>query len=197
MEFHNRLTACKSTYINSNINCGPCTIRSWRYGDEDNLPRHANNKAIWLNLRDSFPHPYTQADAQRWIQYVVDPIQETNFAIDVGGEAVGNIGLRLGEDIERCSAELWYWLGEDFWGRGIATAALLALTEYAFTEFSLARLYAKPMSHNAGSMRILEKAGFRQEGLLRWSVMKEGEIRDTFLYSYLSSDWLAATNELG
>ena len=112
------------------IDCGPCTIRSWRYGDEGNLPNHANNNAVWLNLLDSFQHPYTAADAQRWIQYVVDPEQETNFAIDVGGEAVGNIGLRIGEDTEWHSAELWYWLGQDYWGRGIVSAAVKAIKDY-------------------------------------------------------------------
>ncbi|GAB3994142.1 GNAT family N-acetyltransferase [Spirosoma daeguense] len=178
------------------IDCGPCTIRSWQYGDEDNLHQHANSKAIWLNLRDNFPHPYTAVDAQRWIQYVVDPEQETNFAIDVDGEAVGNIGLRIGEDIERYSAEVWYWLGEAYWGRRIMSTALKAIANYAFSEFTLTRLYAKPMTHNAGSIKVLEKAGFRREGLLRWSVVKDGAMIDTFMYSYLSSDWLADANEL-
>lgn len=179
-----------------NINCGPCTIRSWQYGDEDHLPRHASNKAIWLNLRDSFPHPYTPTDAQRWIQYVVDPELETNFAIDVGGEAVGNIGLRIGEDIERYSAEVWYWLGEEYWGRGIVSAALTALVDYAFTQFKLTRLYAKPMAHNAASISVLAKAGFRREGLLRSSIIKNNVLMDTVLYAYLSSDWLADSSEL-
>ncbi|MBD2699154.1 GNAT family N-acetyltransferase [Spirosoma sp. BT702] len=179
-----------------NIDCGPCAIRSWRFGDEDNLHQHANSRPIWLNLRDTFPHPYTEIDAQRWIQYVVDPELETNFAIDVGGQAVGNIGLRIGEDIERYSAEIWYWLGEAFWGRGIVSAALRTITEYAFTEFSLTRLYAKPMAHNVASIKVLEKVGFQREGLLRWSVVKDGVMMDTFMYSYLSSDWLAENGNL-
>lgn len=179
-----------------NIDCGPCLIRSWQYGDEDQLPQHANNKAIWLNLRDSFPHPYTQLDAQRWIQYVVDPELETNFAIDVGGEAIGNIGLRIGEDISRYSAELWYWLGQAYWGRGIVSAAIKAMIDYAFAQFNLTRLYAQPMAHNAASIKVLEKVGFRREGLLRDSVVKNNVLMDTVLYAYLSSDWLADRNEL-
>lgn len=179
-----------------NIDCGPCLIRSWQYGDEDHLPQHANNKAIWLNLRDSFPHPYTQLDAQRWIQYVVDPELETNFAIDVGGEAVGNIGLRIGTDIDRYSAELWYWLGQAHWGRGIVSAAMKAMIDYAFTQFRLTRLYAQPMANNAASVKVLEKVGFRREGLLRDSVVKNNVLMDTVLYAYLSSDWLADRHEL-
>ena len=178
------------------INCDSCTIRSWQYGDEDHLPLYADNRAIWLNLRNSFPHPYTQTDAQRWIQYVVDPVQETNFAIDVGGNAVGNIGLRIGEDIERHSAELWYWLGEQYWGQGIVSAALKAMTDYAFSELALLRLYALPMAHNAGSIKVLQKAGFRPEGLLRSSVIKDGQLTDSYLYAYLASDWLATTSDL-
>lgn len=174
------------------VDCGPCLIRSWRFGDEENLPAHANNKAIWLNLRDSFPHPYTDLDAQRWIQFVVDPALETNFAIDVGGEAVGNIGLRIGDDIDRYSAEVWYWLGEAHWGRGIITEALRAITNYAFTEFMLTRLYAMPFAHNVGSIKVLEKVGFQQEGLIRWSAVKDGVVLDKVMYSYLSSDWLNA-----
>lgn len=178
------------------LDCSHCTIRSWQYGDENYLTEHANDRAIWLNLRDSFPHPYTQLDAQRWIQYVVDPELETNFAIDVGGVAVGNIGLRIGEDIDRYSAEVWYWLGQAYWGRGIVSAAMKALIDYAFTQFRLTRLYAQPMAHNAASIKVLEKAGFHREGLLRDSVVKNGVLMDTVLYAYLSGDWLADRSEL-
>ncbi len=67
------------------LDCGHCTVRSWRNGDEDSLVLHANNRKIWLKLRDRFPHPYTRADAQWWIQTVQERKPETNFAIDVGG----------------------------------------------------------------------------------------------------------------
>lgn len=167
-------------------------VRSWRYGDEETLHNHANNKTIWLNLRDTFPYPYTQADAQRWIQYVVDPVQETNFAIDVGGEAVGNIGLRIGEDIDRHSAEVWYWLGEKYWGRGIITAVLTAVTNLAFSDFSLIRVEAMPFARNTASIKVLEKVGYEREGIMRWSAVKEGVVLDKVVYAYTSADWLAA-----
>lgn len=179
-----------------NINFGSCSIRSWQFGDEDSLPFHANNWAIWLNLRDSFPYPYTSVDAQRWIQYVVDPVVETNFAIDVDGEAIGNIGLRIGEDIDRHTAELWYWIGQNYWGRGIASIALKTMADYAFSQLGLLRLYAKPMAHNTASIRVLEKSGFRLEGVLRESTLKEGKLLDSCLYAYLASDWLVSSNDL-
>jgi RimJ/RimL family protein N-acetyltransferase len=109
-----------------------CRIRSWRVGDEAALARHANSRAVWLNLRDRFPHPYTLGDAEAWVSFAPAQEAETNFAIEVDGEAVRGVGFVLREDVERCSAEIGYWLGEAVWGRGIATAAVRAATAYAF-----------------------------------------------------------------
>ncbi|GAB4019721.1 GNAT family N-acetyltransferase [Spirosoma migulaei] len=167
------------------IDCGLCTIRSWKRGDEQNLLHYANNKEIWLNLRDRFPHPYTQADAHQWIELVVGASPETNFAITVEDKAVGGIGLILHEDIERCSAEVGYWLGETYWGRGILTAALKAFTQYALDEFVLTRLYAVPFLRNTASMKVLEKAGYQREGIMRRSAIKDGQVIDQALYAYV------------
>jgi len=168
------------------IDCGLCLIRSWQRGDELTLANHANNKDIWLNLRDHFPHPYTQADASQWINQVVGVSPETTFAIAVGDEAVGGIGLVLHEDIERCSAEVGYWLGQTYWGRGIMTVALKAFTRYAFREFDLIRLYAVPFLHNASSINVLEKAGYQREGIMRQSAIKNGQVLDQVLYACLN-----------
>ncbi|MEP6742683.1 MAG: GNAT family protein [bacterium] len=165
------------------LECGPCTIRSWRYGDEETLPLHANNRKIWLNLRDAFPHPYARSDAKRWLQHVVGHTPETNFAIDVDGEAVGGIAVVLQQDVERCSAEVGYWLSEDYWGRGIMTAALKSFTEYAFQEFKLTRVYAVPFARNVASIKVLEKAGYVCEGVLRRSAIKDGEVLDQLMYA--------------
>lgn len=165
------------------LDCGNCTVRSWRYGDEDSLVLHADNRKIWLNLRDRFPHPYTRADAQQWIQIVQERKPETNFAIDVGGKAVGGISVMLHDDVERCSAEVGYWLGEEFWGQGIMTAVLRVVTEYAFKEFSLTRIYAVPFARSTSSVKVLEKAGFVLEGVLRRSAVKDGVILDQLMYA--------------
>jgi RimJ/RimL family protein N-acetyltransferase len=100
------------------IDCGTCKLRSWRLEDIGSLVKYANNRKIWLNLRDQFPHPYSQADAQSWIQNALTVIPQTSFAIDIAGEAAGSIGFRLQTDVERFSAEVGYWLGEEFWGQG-------------------------------------------------------------------------------
>src|SRR6476646_8214035 len=98
-------------------------IRSWHPGDATSLARHANSRNIWLNVRDRFPHPYTCADAERWVAMAPTAEPETQFAIEVDGEAVGGMGVFLQEDVERYSAEIGYWLGEAYWGRVIGTAA--------------------------------------------------------------------------
>jgi RimJ/RimL family protein N-acetyltransferase len=158
-------------------------IRSWRSGDEASLARHANNRKIWLNVRDRFPHPYTLADAEAWVAKapVADP--ETQFAIEVDGEAAGGIGLFLQEDVERYSAEIGYWLGEAHWGRGITTAAVRRFTDYAFDAFGLCRIYANVFAWNAASIRVLERAGYQLEGRLRQSGVKDGKVVDGLLYA--------------
>lgn len=165
------------------LQCGPCTIRSWRHGDEETLHLHANNRKIWINVRDRFPHPYTRADAEQWIQHITAKTLETNFAIDVDGEAVGGIALMLQDDVDRCSAEVGYWLSEQYWRRGIVTAALKAITEYAFKHLELTRVFAIPFAHNAASIRVLEKAEYCCEGRMRRSAIKDGVILDQFLYA--------------
>ena len=117
--------------IKMELDCGICRVRSWSLNDVDSTVRHANNRKIWLNLRDRFPHPYTKADAESWIRSALSARTETSFAIEVSGEAVGGIGFEIKTDVERYSAEVGYWLGEELWNRGICTAALKATSTYA------------------------------------------------------------------
>src|SRR4051812_9070660 len=114
-----------------------CAIRSWRTDDLESLVTHADNRNVWINLRDRFPHPYTRADGRAWLEIATRQYPETNFAIDVAGKAIGGIGFILQHDIEYRSAEIGYWLGEAFWGRGIATEAVRALTAYAIEKYDL------------------------------------------------------------
>lgn len=159
------------------------TLREWRSGDEESLVRHANNRRIWRNLRDGFPHPYTFEDAVRWIHTANAATPDTNFAIVVDGSAVGAIGLLLKEDVFRRSAEIGYWLGEELWGRGIVTEAVTAMTDYAFARFDLCRIYAGVFEWNLGSMRVLEKAGYELECRLHKSVTKDGQTIDELIYA--------------
>ena len=160
-----------------------CRIRSWRAGDEAALSRHADNRKIWLNVRDRFPHPYTLADAEAWVARAAAAVPETQFALEVDGEAAGGIGLFLQQDVERFSAEIGYWLGEAYWGRGITTAAVRRFTEYAFEAFELCRIYANVFAWNEASSRVLEKAGYQLEGRLRRAAVKDGQVVDGLLYA--------------
>lgn len=167
------------------IECGPCIIRSWESGDVGSLSHHASSPAIWANVRDRFPHPYTLTDAEAWVALARSREPERDFAIDVDGVAVGGIGLMLQTDVQRVSAEIGFWLGEAYWGRGIVTAAIRALSSRAFGMYGLTRIFAVVFAGNTGSQRALEKAGYVQEGLLRRSAIKQGTIRDEHLYALL------------
>jgi RimJ/RimL family protein N-acetyltransferase len=162
---------------------GVCEVRSWRPADAASIVEHANNRKVWLNLRDRFPHPYTARDARAFLKSVLAARPETNFAIDVDGAAVGGIAYHVQSDVERVGAELGYWLGEKYWGRGIATAAVRAVTERALTTPGVWRVFALPFAENRASARVLEKAGFTLEGVLRSSAIKDGRVLDQRLYA--------------
>jgi [ribosomal protein S5]-alanine N-acetyltransferase len=161
-----------------------CELRSWRLRDLDSMVAHANNRNIWINLRDRFPHPYTARDGRAFLKHALAQQPETAFAIAVNGDAVGAIGFQISNDVERVSAEIGYWVGEPFWGRGIATEALVALTRYAIAGHGLTRIYAVPFAWNAASCRVLEKAGYVLEGRLRRSAVKDGKVTDQLQYAF-------------
>ena len=162
-----------------------CKVRSWRASDVDSLATYANNRNIWLNLRDRFPHPYTKRDARQFIHAMHNQTPEAAFAIAVNDEAVGGIGFVLNADVERVSAEIGYWLGEPFWGRGITTEALAAVTRHAIDTHTLTRVYALPFAWNTASCRVLEKAGYVLEARLRRSAIKDGRIVDQLQYAFI------------
>ncbi|HZS09528.1 MAG TPA: GNAT family protein [Blastocatellia bacterium] len=164
------------------LKCSNFIIRPWRSGDEEALIRHADNRNISRNLRDAFPSPYTFADACWWVEHASASLADTAFAIELDGEAVGGIGLLLKDDIYRRSAEIGYWLSEQFWGRGIVTEAVRAVTEYAFSNFDLCRIYAGVFETNPGSMRVLEKAGYQFEARLKKAITKDGQTLDEMIY---------------
>jgi ribosomal-protein-alanine N-acetyltransferase len=161
-----------------------CTVRSWDRRDAASLARHANDREIWRNLRDAFPSPYTLRHASTFIADSRRMRPEQRFAIAVEGQAIGSIGFAPHLDVERVSAEIGYWVGRAFWGRGIATEALVAVTRYAIGEFALTRVYAVPFDFNLASCRVLEKAGYVREGRMRRSAIKEGRVIDQFLYAF-------------
>ena len=158
-------------------------IRSWKKEDAPVIAKYANNRSIWLNLRDGFPHPYSIDDANKFIANALAKKPETYFAIGSRKEAIGSIGLTIGQDVHRYTAEIGYWLAEPFWGQGIMTEAVQLFAEYAFKKYDLNRIYAEPYTTNSASSRVLEKAGFLYEGRLKANVFKDGKILDQFIFA--------------
>ena len=165
-----------------------CEVRSWQASDVSSLVTHANNRNISINLRDRFPYPYTRRDGRAFIRLARQMRPECLFAIDVDGAAVGGIGFVPQHDVDRVSTEVGYWLGESFWGRGITTEALIAITRYAIATHGFTRAFALPFAHNAASCRVLEKAGYVLEARLRKSAIKDGQILDQMQYAFIAPD---------
>lgn len=163
------------------------SIRRWRPSDLDRLVRLANNRKIWRNLRDRFPSPYTRAAGEAWIAQTLAESPPTNFAITVDDELAGSIGITLGTDIYARSAEIGYWLGEEYWGRGLAAEALTAFVPWCFEQFNLLRIWAAVFVDNTGSARVLEKAGFMREARFRQAAFKEGRVQDEWIYARVKS----------
>jgi ribosomal-protein-alanine N-acetyltransferase len=160
-----------------------CIVRPWAESDAESLQRHANNRNVSIHLRDRFPFPYEMEHARTFLGWLAKQPSPTVWAIEVNREAVGGIGIEMHSDVERVSAEIGYWLGEGVWGRGIATEALRAVTTEAFTRYDITRLYAVPFADHPASVRVLEKAGYVREGVMRRSAIKEAKVRDQFLYA--------------
>jgi len=165
------------------LECGKCVVRDWTRSDKEALLQCANNPNIARNLTHMFPHPYTEADCESWFKLLEQMPEPTHWAIDVEGQAVGAIGVRIGEGIYSKSGEFGYWLAEAYWGRGIATDAVSATSRYAMARFGLVRLEAPVFEWNAASMRVLEKCGFIREAVLKSSAVKDGRLIDRTLYS--------------
>lgn len=160
-------------------------LRKWRETDAADFAAYADNKKIADNLRNAFPYPYTLSDAQDYVRQCIACGEERQYlrAIAVEDRAVGSIGVFLGDDVYSRSAELGYWLAEDFWGRGVMTGAVRQICGEVFARYDVVRIYAEPFARNRGSRRVLEKAGFTLEGILKNSVCKNGELLDSCMYA--------------
>jgi uncharacterized protein (TIGR00725 family) len=165
-----------------------CTIRSWEWTDAEALQQYANNRKVARNLHDVFPSPYTFRDARRWLCHALSTPSETAFAIDVAGQSVGGIGFVFKHGSAFRSAEIGYWLGEPFWGRGLTTECVRTLSKYIFENYPyICRLYAQVFPWNEGSMRVLEKAGFTRECVLRKAAIKAGDVIDLVQYCLIGN----------
>ena len=169
-------------------------VRSFSADDADAVAAYANNRNVRINLRDSFPYPYTIHDARKWLKSVKKHEPESSWAIASATEVIGGIGVHIQPDVYRQSAEIGYWLGEPFWGKGIATAAVKAIVAHVFDKFNMLRIHAGVFAWNPASARVLEKAGFAFEARLRKAVVKDGKNIDQLMYAMLREEWEARSN---
>jgi ribosomal-protein-alanine N-acetyltransferase len=158
------------------------SIRPWTPNDLHSLVNYANNWNIAKNLTDKFPFPYTETDGEEFIEWATQDYPTHILAIDIGGEAVGGIGIHPQEDIHKKNAELGYWLGEPFWGQGIMSQAVTQMIDFAFNTYDIDRVFARPSGTNKASQRVLEKAGFALEARFTKVLFKNKEYLDECIY---------------
>ncbi|EFQ33911.1 acetyltransferase [Colletotrichum graminicola] len=171
-----------------------CLVRPYYLSDAPALARAADSKTVVTYLRNRFPHPYTLADSEGWIAMnQTPPIFNWAIVCPTSGTAMGSIGLIPGEDVYSSSYELGYWIGEEFWGRGVMSELVPAFVSWVFSGMSVGsggveRVWAGVFSENAASQRVLEKSGFVFEGRLRRAIMKKGVCMDELRYSVVRTD---------
>ena len=167
-----------------------CKIRRWELSDARDLAAALSNKKIQDNLRDGLPYPYTEQDGKEFISAMLSANENDTFAfaITVNGKAIGSIGAFRQANIHNKTAELGYYIAEDYWGKGIMTEAVKQLCDYVFSHTDIIRIYAEPFAYNIGSCRVLEKAGFQYEGTLRSNALKNGNVLDMKMYSKLKTE---------
>lgn len=169
-----------------------CNIRKWELSDAADLAAVISNKKVQDNLRDGLPYPYTQEDGKEYISAMLSAKEDETFAFAIvaDGKVIGSIGCFRQGNIHRWTAELGYYIAEEYWGRGIMTEAVVQICQYVFGRSDILRIYAEPFAHNAASCRVLEKAGFQYEGTLRSNAVKNGEVVDMRMYSLLKTEVL-------
>lgn len=158
-------------------------IRPWLNKDLKPLVELANNRKIWDNVRDIFPHPYTEQDAKEWLALNVDVTPVFNFVIEVDGQFAGSIGMVPKHDIARNNMEIGYWLGEPYWGKGIATKAVELICTVIWKDYpEVNRIYAETFEFNKASMRALEKNGFELECIRKQGIIKNDVLMDDYVW---------------
>lgn len=160
-------------------------LRHFYPEDAPRLAQLADNPRVARFLKDRFPHPYRLEDANGWIALTQSETRPCNFAIEWRGELVGGAGLVPLQDVHSGTAEIGYWLGEPYWGLGIAAKAVKMLVAYAFDDLLFIRVQAGVFAENTASMRVLEKNGFVREAVMRKHVRKNGVVMDAVLYAKL------------
>ena len=167
-----------------------CKIRKWKLTDAKDIAVALSNKKIQDNLRDGLPYPYSEQDGIDFISSMLSANEDETFAfaITLDDKVIGSIGVFRQQNIHRQTAEMGYYIAEEYWGKGIMTGAVKQICEYVFKNSDILRIYAEPFAYNTGSCRVLEKTGFQYEGTLRNNAVKNGKVIDMKMYSLLREE---------
>lgn len=167
-----------------------CKIRKWKLTDAKDIAVALSNKKIQDNLRDGLPYPYSEQDGIDFISSMLSANEDETFAfaITLDDKVIGSIGVFRQQNIHRQTAEMGYYIAEEYWGKGIMTDAVKQICNYVFKNSDILRIYAEPFAYNTGSCRVLEKAGFQYEGTLRNNAVKNGKVIDMKMYSLLMEE---------
>ena len=167
-----------------------CIIRKWKLTDAKDIAVALSNKKIQDNLRDGLPYPYSEQDGIDFISSMLSANEDETFAfaITLDDKTIGSIGVFRQQNIHRQTAEMGYYIAEEYWGKGIMTDAVKQICNYVFKNSDILRIYAEPFAYNTGSCRVLEKAGFQYEGTLRNNAVKNGKVIDMKMYSLLMEE---------
>mgnify|MGYP003623229237 CR=1 FL=1 len=158
-------------------------LREWALDDVHYVVKNANNINVWNNLTEGFPQPYTEQASIDYINSQNGKPKPHEFAIVVDNNAVGGVSVFPRDNIYHITAEIGYWLGEAYWGKGIMTEAVKLISEYMFRDFDIIKIFAGVFDYNTPSMRVLEKAGFVKEAILTKGAIKNNKISDLHYYS--------------
>ncbi len=160
-------------------------IRKWKLEDKVDLAKTLNDPDVLNNLRDGLPYPYTTKDAEEYIRAMLAAPEDKvfAFAIALDDRVIGSISVCRCENVHSRSAEMGYYIGKPYWGKGYATEAVRQTVKRVFENSDVLRIFADPFARNVASCCVLEKAGFALEGTLRSNAVKNGEVLDVKMYA--------------
>jgi RimJ/RimL family protein N-acetyltransferase len=155
------------------------------------LAAAANDPRINRFMGDEFPYPYSEDDARRWIEMAMEADPPTQYAVVLDGALVGGLGGFAGSGEMAGTTEIGWWLNPEHWGRGITTAAVIALVDEFFSNRDVMRVWAPVMAPNIASRRVAEKVGLRPEGVSPSAYVKNGVRHDQVHFGLTRAQWLS------
>jgi ribosomal-protein-alanine N-acetyltransferase len=169
-------------------------LRQFALSDAAEVQRLAGDRAI-ADTTLEIPHPYEDGMAEQWIATHAPKFEageQVALAITLAdtGRLVGAVGLAVQARFDR--AEIGYWVGKPYWGRGYCTEASRAVVDWGFTELKLNRIFATHFKGNPASGRVMQKLGMTAEGLLRQHIKKWDRYEDLAIYGLVRSEWVAS-----